>query len=57
MKGHHHYHHRYHHNQMSPVYSTCNCHFGYGDVCSAAVACATEGGQCSGSCVPPPQSE
>ncbi len=31
-------------------YETCNCHFGYGDSCQVAVACANEGGYCSRSC-------
>ena len=53
MKGHY----RYHHHKMSPVYRACNCHFDYGDSCSVAVACATEGGRCTGSCVLPPQSK
>ena len=57
MKGHYRYHHHYHHHKMSPVYNTCTCHFGYGDSCAVAVACATEGGQCSGSCVLPLESK
>jgi hypothetical protein len=44
-------------SQTSPDYSHCNCHFGYGDICVPAVSCASEGGRCSGSCVPSPQSE
>jgi hypothetical protein len=37
------------------TYAHCNCHFGYGNACSPTVTCATEGGRCSGSCVPPRQ--
>lgn len=55
MKGHYRYH--YHHHKTSSVYRACNCHFGYGDSCAVAIACATEGGRCLGSCVLPPQSE
>jgi hypothetical protein len=38
-------------------YATCTCHFGYGSACVAAVACASEGGRCSVSCVLPRASE
>ena len=38
-------------------YTACSCHFGYGSACQTAVSCATEGGRCSGSCVPPRQPE
>lgn len=37
-------------------YATCSCHFGYGGgACVADVACASEGGRCSASCVPSSQ--
>jgi len=55
VKGHYRYHR--HHHKMSPGYHACNCHFGYGDSCAVAVACATEGGRCTGSCMLPPQSK
>jgi hypothetical protein len=37
-------------------YETCNCHFGYGDTCQVAAACASEGGYCSRSCNIAPRS-
>jgi hypothetical protein len=53
------YYHRYHHHRYKTgaTYSACTCHFGYGDICVVAVSCSAEGGRCSGSCVPSPQSE
>jgi hypothetical protein len=63
-RHHHHHHHHcfrhrylYHHYRMRSVYSTCACHFGYGNVCAPAVSCSAEGGRCAGSCVHHPQSE
>jgi len=40
-------------NRAPASYRTCSCHFGYGKVCSVAVACETEGGYCAGSCGEP----
>jgi hypothetical protein len=35
-------------------YGTCLCHFGYGNVCQASIACDNEGGRCGGTCSMPP---
>lgn len=38
-------------------YEACICHFGYpGNACVPAVACSSEGGRCTESCVLAPQS-
>jgi hypothetical protein len=37
-------------NYSDAPYTACSCHFGYGNVCSPAVSCLSEGGRCSGSC-------
>ena len=41
-------------NIFSKQYSTCTCHFGYGNVCQTSVACDNEGGRCAGTCSLPP---
>jgi hypothetical protein len=33
--------------------TTCLCHFGYGNVCQARIACDNEGGRCGSACTPP----
>jgi hypothetical protein len=38
-------------------YTSCSCHFGYGNSCQTTIACSNEGGRCSGSCVIPREGE
>ncbi len=39
--------------KVAASYPTCSCHFGYGDVCIAALSCDVNGGRCVATCSVP----